>query len=501
MIQEYLASEQKSWIILVGGTLLLALVTAVEPLAGLAASLLMIGILVATYLVCRPWHLFVCYLFLLAVHIPLMAILLVQVGLPRQVVKAISGWKELTLLLFLAVAVWRLLQSRWQATIPDLFIALYLFYTFVYLLFSLNQDNSIVTLLYGLRDLILPFLLYIVGRSVSLSNKQAQRVFQWLLWAALIFSLIGIIEWSFIPTQWHADLGISRYYKELLNIEYRDYFLGLPQNYWRGTTAGRLRRAVSVYASSQGFGLSFLLLLPFTIYGMLTRTLKESNFALLTFIISLIALVLTITRFTIVICVGLLILASLISSERARQWARRSIIVIAIAFIAALLLSNTFRVVVISTLTFEDHSSSTRLVIWGNTLSVVMAQPLGYGIGQVGQTATRLITGGTKVVGIEGQISKIAVELGVPALLFYLAILLLISVYLFVTYYQLKEPYLRALCFASALTFLGLFANSLTTEWHNSMALVYPAFWLAGSCVTVGVQQARIQSMSQKEST
>ncbi|MGB0383977.1 MAG: O-antigen ligase family protein [Ardenticatenaceae bacterium] len=490
--------EYKSGIVLVAGSALLAALTAYEPQLAVAASLLMIGILVAAYLVCRPWHLFALYLFLLAAHVPLMGILLVQVGLPAPVVKAISAWKELTLLLFLLVALWHLLQSRWRATIPDLLILFYIFYTLAYLCFSLfESSNSLVTLLYGLRDLILPFLLYMVGRSISLSDKRAHRVFQWLLWAAFIYSLIGIIEWSFIPTQWHADLGIARYYKELLNLEYRPYYLGLPENYWRGTAAGRLRRAASVYGSSQSFATSFLLLLPVSIYGMLTRTLKERHLATLTFIISMIGLVLTITRFTIVICVGLLILASLISSQRARRWARQSLIVMTVAFILALFLSNSFRVVVISTLTFEDHSSSTRLVIWADTARIIMRQPLGYGIGQVGHTVARLIEERAQVVGIEGQMSKIGVELGILGLLLYLSILVVISAYLFITYNRVKEPYIRALCFASALTFIGLLVNSLTTEWHNSIALVYPAWWLAGSCVRVGSQYKKIDSSTQ----
>jgi hypothetical protein len=481
-----LISQEKNWLIfLIAGSGFLALLTAIEPLLGIGASILMLAMLLAAYLGCRPWHLFALYLFLLAPHVPLMAILYVQLGLPATVVKAISAWKELTLLLFLAVALVALFRSRWQATIPDLIIALYLLLVGLYLIYSLPKGHSLTVLFYGLRDLTLPILLYIVGRSVPFSEKWAQRILNWLLWATLIYSFIGIIEWLFIPTEWHVELGLPRYYQELLGQTYAPYYLGLPENFWRTSGAGRLRRAVSIYGSSQSFALSFLLLFPAATYGLLTRTLRESRLATLTFIVGLIGLLITITRFTIVVCVGLFILASLISSRRARRWATVSSLSLLITFLLGVFLSDTMRKLVTETLYFQDYSSSSRLDVWWRTVLVVLEQPLGYGITSVGFTATRLTSG---LIGIEGQYSKIAIELGIPGLLIYLSVLLSISAYLFVSYYQLKEPYTRGLCLISALALLGMFANALTTEWHNSISLVYPAWWLAGSCVSVASQ-------------
>jgi hypothetical protein len=304
------------------------------------------------------------------------------------------------------------------------------------------------------------------------------------LWAGLIFSVIGIIERFWIPTEWQAfDLGIGRYYRELIGIDYGSWYLGLPENYWRGTPIGRLRRAVSVYGSSQGFALAYLLMFPVSAYGLLHRRLPESRLATVTFLVSLVALGLTITRFTFVVCVGLFLLMLLISNARARRFAKYIVTIMAVGFAMAYVLSDAVRAVVITTINFQDHSSAQRLDIWWSTLLALVEQPLGYGLATVGHTVHRLV-GSTSVVGTEGQISKIAIEVGIPGVLIYSAALTMISLFLFVGYRYTSHTYSRALCLCMSLAFLGLWINSLTTEWHNSPSIVYPAWWLAGSCIS-----------------
>lgn len=479
-------------LLLVAGSLLLAAVTAYEPLAGIGLALGLGAILGAAYLVCRPWHLFALYLFLLPAHVVTMAILLVHAGLPAGAVKIVSSWKELVLLLFLAVAAGRFaLRPRWQATWPDIFLLAYFAYAVVYFLFAVAESRPLTVTLYGLRDLTLPVLIYIVGRSVPLSEKRARTIFHWMLWLALLTSVVGIVESQLLPTKIHIDLGIPRYYQELLGIDFGAYYSGLPENYWRATSSTLLRRAASIYGSSQSFALSFLLLLPFSLYAMFTRRLGRQGFATLVFLFSFAGLLLTITRFTIVIGMGLIALAGLLTSRLARRLAGVGLVLLALLFAAAMVGSSQVRGLVITTLTFQDHSTSSRLNIWSDTVEVVGRRPEGYGISAVGQTANRFAGEIRAVVGIEGQISKIGVELGLLGLLLYLALLLSLIFFLLAAHYRLREPHLRGLCFVMALTFVGLLLNAVTTEWHNSIALVYPAWWLAGSCVTYAVEQRR----------
>ena len=454
------------------------------PALGFLPLLAMVAAVPVVYLIRRPWTLFALYLFLLAPHVLLMALLLAHVGLPPAVVKAISAWKEATLGLFLVVALWRLQRSRGYATLPDLLMLAYLTLIAIHLAFSLLQEISLGTLLYGLRDHLLPFLLYFVGRSMSLSSVVAHQVYRWILVAALLFSVLGLIEWSVVPTEWHVEAGISRYYSEMLNLRYSAWHMGLPENYWRPAGDERLRRAVSIYGSSQSFALAFLLLLPASIYGLFTPALRERRLAVLTFVVSMAGLFATITRFTIVIGLGMLAGTVLISSRVARRiatWALASILVV---LVVGAVVSPRAQTLISETLLFQDHSSSTRLQIWAETAEVIALQPLGHGIAEVGQTALRLSDAGSIALGIEGQLSKVGVELGLLGLLLYLAILLVLGLYLLMGQRKLSDIYARGLCFTAGMAALGMATNSLTTEWHNSISLVYPAWWLIGSCVS-----------------
>jgi hypothetical protein len=434
----------------------------------------------------NPWRFFALYLFLLPPHILLMTFLLVHVALPAPVVKAVSAWKEITLAFLLAVALWRLTRLRPRLLLPDWLVILYGLYVMGVGVLIYLEGQDLIVLLYGLRDLLLPVLLYLVGRSLHLSEGRARQVFRWLVVAALLFSITGIVERLFIPTVAHVAFGLPRYYSELLNLAYPEFYLGLPENFWTSANAGRIRRAVGVFGSSQGFALSYLLLLPPLLYALVTRELREHRLAPPLLAVAMVALFLTITRFTIAIAIGLLVITVLFSSRDARRLATYATTLLLAAFLLLLLFSSSARMLALSTVTFQDHSARTRLIVWQRTAETVAQQPFGYGIGTVGQTAVRLDEDGVQLVRTEGQISKVVVELGLQGLGLYLGLLLSITLYLARSAAAAGTPYVRGLCFASALTFLGLLANALTTEWHNSPALVYPALWLAGTCLATG---------------
>lgn len=454
-------------------------------LALVAASILAVGSL---YLLRHPWTAFYAYLFLLAPHVLLMAILLVVVGLPANIVKVISAWKEAVLLLLLFGVLLRFVQrSRFVLSLPDFLIVFYTGYVVIAALFALYHKTPLIALAYGVRDALLPMLVYFVGRSLSFDEGTAQRIFRMVLIATALFSGLGIIERFFVPIEWHVAVGIPRYFRELLGTPYPEWLLGLPYNYWTSANSGSIRRAVSVYGSSQGLATAFLFLFPFCIYGLLKRSLAEHRFATITFVLAIIALTLTFTRFTIVVCLFLLFLAGILGNRRARNIVAISVVIVGVAFIGIFVVSSDVRLLIINTITFEDHSSSRRLVVWADALRQIVEQPFGSGIGVVGQTSFRFET---RVLNIEGQYSKVGVELGIVGLLIYISILAATSMYLMRAAYRTKASYHHALFFALSLCFIGLAMNAATTEWHNAPALVYPAWWLAGTCVAHAARQA-----------
>lgn len=435
----------------------------------------------------RPWHYFKFYLYFLPPHVLLMSILLVLVGLPAGIIKGISAWKDLSLLFLLAVVLLQMLQQPSAVIkLPDLAAMLYSAYVSIFALLALIYQAPLSVLLYSLRDMLLPVFVYYVGRAQSLPEARAKDVLRLVMNVALAVSAIGIFEWLFVPTHWHAVVGIPRYFKELLGITYPQYLLGLPENYWTSANSGSMRRAVSVYGSSQGFALSYLLFFPICLYCAFSQALARRK-ARLALLLSFVALCLTFTRFTITICVVLAIITALLANQRTRRAIIWSSVVFGVLLVILVVLSSDLRTLVINTITFKDHSSSSRLAVWAGAVQMIAVQPFGYGLGKVGQTAARFQN---MMIPIEGQYSKIAVELGVLGLLAYLGLLISISTYTLWTAHRTVFPFQKGLCFSIGLTFIGLIINSLTTEWHNNPALVYPTFWLAGACI--GISTSRI---------
>lgn len=476
-------------IYVLGGVVLggMILATPFTPLLILALVGLTFGSIVVWFFVRRPWTVFGLYLFLLPPHIIVMSLLLVWVGLPANAVKAVAAWKELTLALLLVVALLQLVRrGRVVATVADGVVVLFLGYVGVFAGLEILERPDPLIFFYALRDMLLPIMLYFVGRSMLLSDTTAQHVFRWVLIAALLLSIIGIIERFFVPLEWHVLLGIPRYYREVQNVFFPDFLLGLPTNYWTSGNSGALRRAVSVYASSQLFALSYLFFLPICLYGVITPKLAEHRLAWVAFLVALVGVLITLTRFTIVVVVLLLLLLAVLGNQRSRLLVLILALLGVIGFISVLIVFEDVRWLLINTITFQDHSSSNRLIIWQATLDYIFKQPFGYGLGAAGLTAWRY---GGGVVAIEGQYSAIGVVLGLVGLLIYIGLLATVSMYLLRAAYRIQAMYQRGLCFALALTVFGIAINSVTTEWHNNIGLTYPTWWLIGACVGYAARQ------------
>src|SRR5262249_5247471 len=131
-------------------------------------------------------------------------------------------------------------------------------------------------------------------------------VFRVLLAMGAVTSVIGLLEYFFVPTRWHMVLGIPKYFGAFLNLHYPATG-GLPPNYWQTIGKQIVRRAVSIHLSGQGFALPFLLLWPVSVLNLHVRWTRLS---LLLVGVNAAALVFAFTRMTIAVCFlqGLMVL-------------------------------------------------------------------------------------------------------------------------------------------------------------------------------------------------
>ena len=433
----------------------------------------------------RPARLLLTYIWLLPVHVLVIAMLFGLLGLPFSLVRVVAAWKELSLLaVFGLLAVWAPFHRRaaLRPTVPDLFALLLLGQAALYVALPIGVSASSLNLsgrLYGFRDAVFLALIYLVGRLAPASARDAERVVRALCVLGVVTGLLGVVDWLVIPASLYVKLGLVRYYNEFLGVFYvvNPYLnpYGLPENFWAFLGHTQLRRAGSVHASSQAFAVSFLLILPAVAHRLqqgATRAARQRW--LLGLGICLVALLLTITRMTILACLCQLLALGLFW----RQQRQRILLLLgAGALVVAASLPVTGRYL-LDTLTLQDTSSAGHLTAWASSLEYLAESPLlGHGLGTAGQTAARA---GLELRGSESQYFKFSGELGLIGLGSYLGLALTVLLAAYRSWRRGGEPAWRGVQLIVWLGGLGIAINALTTNLYSVPFLTYVYWWLAG---------------------
>ncbi len=430
----------------------------------------------------QPVHVLLGFVALLPVHSLLLTILIVQLGAPILIAKAVASWKEALLLgtfiiiisyVMLQHAPVRLVFCDWMAI--AWFALVLIYFAFHDVLFG--WDSSLTVRFYGARDWLLYLLPYFIGRFALVSSKGLRTVLVAILLVGAVTSAIAIVEYVFIPVSWHVALGVPEYFADFLNVEYPAYLYGLPHNYWGRMGSLLVRRAVSVYLSSQGFALPFLLIMPVALWAHLTQFIKRHRAILA---LCCMGLLLTITRMTIIVCMiqTILVLAFLGRKRLALQIA----ILGAVLLIITMLVSAPLREFVWQTLTLSDTSSSARPGQWVAGIQALVNHPLGSGLGSTGEISARLGTTGEGGAGTESGYFKLTGALGLPGVVLFAAWFYGILAYSYAGYRRLGGIW-RGLALVTFVSAIGFLLNNLTAPPDQSTFVIYLFGWLAGMTV------------------
>jgi O-antigen ligase len=205
------------------------------------------------------------------------------------------------------------------------------------------------------------------------------------------------------------------------------------------------------------------------------RLLTWSGYALLW-----VALLLTITRMTIVAC----LLQTLVLAGVRRSWGLAVGVCAAVVsgFAVVLVLFPGFAAFIWETLTWQSGSSQSHLQDWGEAVDNLIRYPLGAGLGSTDQNAVRF---GLTPLAADNQYFKYALELGIPGLLLHVAMLIgMLAVGVRASRTAPSETG-RSYGLLVAVTVLGIMLNAMTAAVINSMMLAYVFLWLAGALVTI----------------
>jgi len=428
------------------------------------------------------------FIWLLPFHVLAIAALVGAAGLSVPVVRASAAWKEATVAALVAftllgVVAGRTARTPVQAT--DLTVAALGLLALTYLTGAtawFAADLPAGLQLLGWRDAVFFTLLYFVGRATP-QVAEDLRYLRALFSVGVVTSVLAILERLFVTPQMLVLLGAGRYIQEFLGLApaTRNNLYGLPDNYWTVIGDHVVRRAGSTYLSSQGFAVPFLLILPAaTVWLLSGERRRRAALAWVGYAVLWVGLLLSVTRMTTVACVFQVLLLAV----ALRRWgaAVGSALIGLIGFALAVLFVPSFATFVWDTLTWQTASSVVHLSDWSEGVQSLAEHPLGIGLGAGGLTAVRF---GLPPTAADSQYFKYSVELGVPGLLLYAAMLLGLAAAGLRAFRSAPVESQRRVGVLLVVAVLGLALNGITTVPLSSPAFSYVFFWIAGAVVTV----------------
>jgi hypothetical protein len=427
----------------------------------------------------------------LAFHSLVIAILFGPLGLPEGRVRQIAAWKELALVALLVIVVLRAILGRgprvalsWMDFWVGGLIAVAVVY-FAGANLWLRTDLPINAELLGFRQAVYFMLIYFVGRATP-ELVEDEGTMRRIFLLVVVTCVLGILERFLIRPEGLVALGVASYFQDFLGAapltagnEY-----GLPTNYWAFIGGVPFRRAGSVYLSGQGFAVPFLLFFPLATVWVFAR-IKRSGWQILGYAIICIALLLTLTRMTIL--VALLQLVLFVVMRRRPEWAVAGLALAAMMFLTAMVLVPGLPGYTLSTLSGQETSTASHLGDWVSGARAFSEAPWGAGLGVTDASATRA---GLEHVTGDNLYLKYAVEMGLFGILFLVFTFGGIIGHAFNLFRHGATDTQRRMGAIIWLATIGLAINGMTAVVFNAITLGWLFFWLAGAVVTVSQRVA-----------
>ena len=423
-------------------------------------------------------------------HSLLVAVLFGGLGWSAATVRGFAAWKEVAVIGLVLLVILRAAAGkgpRVAISWVDLAVTALLAIAFGFFIGGktlLRIELPPGTELYGLRDIAFFLLLYFVGRA-SPEIVDDPNTLRRLYIILVLTCAIAVVERILVTPDMLVLLGVASYFQDFLNVAAftvgNEY--GLPMNYWTRIGNVEMQRAGSVYLSSQGFAVPFLILLPVAtayVFGQKRITLSmKIEYALIW-----IGLLLSITRMTIIVCAIQLVLVILML--RKPEWAVAGLAVGCVAVVVSFFVIPGRPGFVWDTLTWQTGSSASHVKDWTKGLEAFFDHPWGAGLGTTDQSAVRF---GLEPLTADNGYLKYAVELGIQGLVALMAIFVgvLAASYKVARY---ASTHARRLMGTVVLfTTIGIMLNATTGVVFNALVLSYLYFWFAGAIVTVSQQE------------
>ena len=382
----------------------------------------------------RPAWVLYAYIVGLALHNSVLTALY-SAGVRGGTLTAVQAWKELLLAVAFGSVAWAAWRARRLPFRPEFAEWLGLAFVALCVVYALIPQSALGghatrhAVALAFRHDVVPVAAFLLFRSLGLSRVELRRVGWTLLGAAAAVAAWGLIDVFAIPIGWWRTNGVVDYFHKQLGYDYHGTG-GLPENFIYSTGSDKefLRRLVSTFLSPLATAYMIVVALLLAPRRRAAAPLAALAFAGLLFTFSRSAL--------IALAGGLVVLA--LTCRRA--WpAAAAVLVAAIAVgwahafphvaptghwtKADLVYQHnrarqTTGTVSGSATSVNESSFHSHLVSLKEGARTVVHHPQGFGLGNVGQTASRT---GTALKAGESNYTELGAELGIVGALLWIA--------------------------------------------------------------------------------
>ena len=429
------------------------------------------------------------YLFVvgLAVHNAAMAALYAA-GVRGSTLTAIAAWKEILLAVALARVIQMAVRDRALPFRPGIVDAFALAYGALVVVYALipqsalggNAGHHAVAL--ALKHDIVPVGAFFLGRSLGLGRDDFRRLAWAVVGTAGFVAAIGIVDVYAVPIGWWRTNGVVGYFRNQLGYHYNGTG-HLPENfiYNTGSEDHFLRRLVSTFLSPLASG--YLMVVALLVLPLRRRP------AIALGALAFAGLLFTFSRSSLVALAGGLVVLAL----AARDWRPIALAVLVAGVTVGW--AHVFPKIgpvghwTKTDLVHQRQHAHTSGPASGSALSenepslhehwtalkdgvrTVIHHPQGFGLGNVGQTASRT---GTAIKAGESNYTEMGAELGILGALLWIAWGLAVLVGLW-----------RARSVRMTAAFAAILALAIQTDVIGDPWVAYVVWALAGACLQV----------------
>ena len=373
----------------------------------------------------------------LALHNAVMAALYAA-GVRGAALTAITAWKEILLAVALARVGRDAVRDRRLPFRPQVVDWLALAFAAVCVVYVFIPQSALggaaghKAVVLALRHDLVPVAAYFLGRSLRLGRVELRRLAWTLLGTAGFVAALGLLDVYLLPIGWWRTNGVIDYFHRHLGYDYHGTGpnpragLGLPENFVYNVGGDRpfLRRLVSTFLSPLASSYLFVVALV----GAAALVRKPRTAVLVLGAVVVAGLLFTFSRSALLaVAVGLVVLAAV-------QRRPRLVVGAAVVVVATVGWAHVFPRIAPTgnwtkaDLVYQHALAAARPGASNNATSVnesslgehwrslkdgirtVIHHPQGFGLGNVGQTASRT---GTPIKAGESNYTELGAELGV----------------------------------------------------------------------------------------